>query len=76
VLVTAFNVTPFVEEIDLRGLLRTRLRRRQHQLPAAPAGAELLLSIARRATDDGAVTRSLRSRVRVRNDAVVGSCQE
>ena len=74
--VTAFSVEPFVEEIDLQGFCERDCAVGNTSCPPRQQVRSIALSIAARATDDAAVTRSLRSRVRVRNDAVVGSCQE
>ncbi len=74
--VTAFRVEPIVEHIDLQGFCERDCAVGNTGCPPRQQVRSLALSISARATDDPAVTRSLRSRVRVRNDAVVGSCQE
>jgi type IV pilus assembly protein PilW len=76
VLVTAFNVTPFVEEIDLEGFCERACAPGNASCPPRQQVRSFSLSIAARAAADPATVRSLRSSVRVRNDAVVGSCQE
>ena len=72
--VTAFNVTPQVQPVDLQG----------HCLQACAPGAtscpprldvrSLALHIAARSVADAQVTRRLDSRVRLRNDPVHGAC--
>lgn len=74
--VTAFSVEPVVDQIDLQGFCEHACAVGNTSCPPRQQVRSFALSIAARATDDPAVTRSLRSRVRVRNDAVVGSCQE
>ena len=61
---------------SLATLLRRAVRGRQHDLPAAPAGAQLRDRVGRPlGRSMRCVTRELRSVVRVRNDVVVGSCE-
>ena len=72
--VTAFSVTPTVQEINLQNLCAN---------PCPPGGTscpphqqvrgfDIVLSA--RSASDASVSRSLRSSVRVRNDNVVGAC--
>jgi prepilin peptidase dependent protein B len=75
--VTDFTLTPSVEEIDLSGLCA-----RPCDATAAAAGTcpprqqvrSLALRLAGRAAGDARVTRAVELRVRLRNDAVVGTC--
>lgn len=72
--ITQFRVTPTMHELDLGAFCST----------ACPAGAtacpprhqlrSLALEITGRLVADATVTRSVRSAVRLRNDAVVGAC--
>jgi prepilin peptidase dependent protein B len=72
--VLSFDVTPVVQEIALQGLC---------EKPCPSGGTEcmprqqvrsLAVAITGRSTADSAVVRSVRSNVRLRNDAVVGLC--
>jgi prepilin peptidase dependent protein B len=75
-LVTTFTVSPFVEAIDLQAFCERECDVGNTACPPRQQVRSFALSIDARSVVDPAVTRSLRSRVRVRNDAVVGSCQE
>ena len=71
--VTGFAITPTIQEIDLA----------EHCALPCPAGStscprqqvrSLAVVVTARSAADASVTRSLRSEVRVRNDAVLGAC--
>ena len=74
--VTAFDVTPVVDVIDLQAFCERACAPGNPSCPPRQQVRSFALSIEARATVDPAVVRSLRSSVRVRNDAVVGGCQE
>ncbi|HEX2541967.1 MAG TPA: hypothetical protein VHM00_12900 [Caldimonas sp.] len=74
--VTAFNVTPSVDAIDLGAFCERECAVGNTACPPRQQVRSFALSIEASSIVDPAVVRSLRSRVRVRNDAVVGSCQE
>ena len=72
--VTAFSVTPGVQEISLQHLC---------DVPCSPASAtcpprqqvrSLALVLSARSATDASVVRSLHSTVRLRNDSLVGAC--
>jgi prepilin peptidase dependent protein B len=75
-LVTAFDVEPVVDLIDLQPFCERACAAGSTTCPPRQQVRSFALSIEARSTVDPAVVRSLRSSVRVRNDAVVGSCQE
>jgi len=74
--VTTFRVEPFVEDVSLAGFCEQGCAAGNTACPPRQQVRSFALSIAARSAVDPSVTRALRSAVRVRNDAVVGSCQE
>ena len=72
--VTEFSVTPTVQEIDLRGYCTQACPVGSPTCPPRQLVRSLALVVSGRSTTDASVTRSLRSNVRLRNDAVSGSC--
>ena len=74
--VTAFDVEPAVESIDLQAFCERDCAAGSTTCPPRQQVRSFALSIEARSTVDPAVVRWLRGSVRVRNDAVVGSCQE
>jgi len=75
-LVTAFDVAPVVDLIDLQAFCERACAAGSTTCPPRLQVRSFALSIEARSAVDPAVVRALRSSVRVRNDAVVGSCQE
>ena len=74
--VTAFDVVPVVELVDLQAFCERTCAAGSTTCPPRQQVRSFALSIEAGSVVDPAVVRSLRSTVRVRNDAVVGSCQE
>jgi prepilin peptidase dependent protein B len=74
--VTAFSVVPFVEELSLAAFCERDCAVGSTTCPPRQQVRSFSLSLSARSAVDPSVVRALRSRVRVRNDSVVGSCQE
>ena len=72
--VTAFSVTPTVQEISLQSLCALPCPAGNAACPPRQQVRSLALVLSARSTSDPGVTRSLRSNVRLRNDSVVGAC--
>jgi prepilin peptidase dependent protein B len=72
--ITAFEITPAIEVIDLGPLCAKACAIGDAACPPRQLVRSLTVRIAARAAGDAAVTRSLASRVRLRNDAIVGAC--
>lgn len=72
--ITALEITPVVEEIDLGALCAKACAVGDAACPPRQLVRSLTVRISARAAADPAVTRSLASRVRLRNDVVVGAC--
>jgi len=75
VLVTSFSVVPRVDEIDLATFCAQPCAASSTTCPPRQQVRSYAISVAGRSAVDVAVTRELRSVVRVRNDVVVGSCE-
>lgn len=73
--ITALEITPTVEEIDLGALCASACAVGDAACPPRQLVRSLSVRISARAVGDAAVTRSLASRVRLRNDAIVGACR-
>lgn len=73
--VTSFSVAPRVDEIDLSTFCTTPCAAGSLTCPPRQQVRAYAIAVAGRAAADPAVTRSLRSTVRVRNDVVVGRCE-
>ncbi len=72
--ITALEITPAVEEIDLGALCSKECAVGDAACPPRQLVRSLSVQISARAVGDATVTRSLASRVRLRNDAIVGAC--
>ena len=72
--ITEFSVTPTVQEIDLRGDCTQACPPDSTSCPPRQQVRSLALVVTGRSTTDSSVIRSLRSTVRLRNDAVSGAC--
>ena len=72
--ITAFDVTPTVQDIDLGAFCATPCPAGSATCPPHQQVRSLALLISGRLVADPSVTRSLRSTVRVRNDPVAGAC--
>ena len=72
--VTAFSVTPTVQHIDLGSYCSQPCPVASATCPPRQQVRSLALVVSGRSTTDASVARSLRSNVRVRNDAVSGAC--
>lgn len=72
--VTAFRVTPMVQEISLQHLCALPCPSASTACPPRQQVRSLSLVLSGRSVTDASVTRSLRSSVRLRNDSVVGAC--
>ena len=72
--VSAFTVTPTVEEISLAGQCSRPCSAGAVDCPPRQQVRSLELAISARSSVDPSVQRSLRSQVRLRNDAIVGAC--
>ena len=72
--ITEFSVTPTVQEIDLRGYCTQACPTSSTSCPPRQQVRSLALVVTGRSTTDASVIRSLRSNVRLRNDAVSGAC--
>ena len=72
--VTAFSVTPSVERIALEGVCSEACTAGSTACPPQQEVRSLALLISGRSVTDALVTRSVRSRVRLRNDSFTGAC--
>ena len=72
--VTRFSVTPEVQTITLDGVCASDCPAGSSTCPPRQQVRSLAIALAGRATGDASVLRSVRSAVRLRNDAVIGSC--
>ena len=72
--ITNFSVTPEVERIDLQALCSKPCAAGSTTCPPEQQVRSLALVISGRSVTDAAVTRSVRSQVRLRNDSFTGTC--
>ena len=72
--VTAFSVTPGVQEISLQHLCDVPCPPASVTCPPRQQVRSLAVVLSARSATDASVTRSLHSTVRLRNDAVSGAC--
>lgn len=72
--VTAFSITPTLQDISLQGACDKPCPTTQPACGPHQQVRSLALVISARATADAHVTRSLRSSIRVRNDSFTGIC--
>ena len=75
VIVTSFSVVPRVEEADLGSFCDKPCAAGSATCPPRQQIRSYAVTLVGRAPLDPLVTRALRHSVRVRNDAVVGSCE-
>ena len=73
--VTAFSVTPEVQDLSLASLCATACATGSTTCPPHQQVRSLAVVITAALVSDNRVVRSVRSNARVRNDAVVGACQ-
>ncbi|MDE2092484.1 MAG: hypothetical protein KGI87_01395 [Burkholderiales bacterium] len=72
--VTAFDVTPTVQDIDLQGYCASACPAGSATCPPHQQVRSLAVAITGRLVGDAGVSRSVRSQVRLRNDPVIGAC--
>ncbi|HWI10355.1 MAG TPA: prepilin-type N-terminal cleavage/methylation domain-containing protein, partial [Burkholderiaceae bacterium] len=72
--ITAFSVTPTLQDIDLGTFCATPCPAGSATCPPHQQVRSLALLISGRLVADASVTRSLRSQIRLRNDPVIGAC--
>lgn len=72
--ISALEITPVVDEIDLGALCAKPCSEPNASCPPRQLVRSLIVRIVARSAADATVTRSLASRVRLRNDAIVGAC--
>jgi prepilin peptidase dependent protein B len=72
--VTEFRVTPSVQEIDLQNFCATTCPSGSTSCPPHQQVRSLALVIGGQLAGNASVTRSVRSEVRLRGDAVIGAC--
>jgi type IV pilus assembly protein PilW len=72
--VTAFRVSPEIQDLPLEGLCEQPCPASIPDCGPHQFVRRLTVSITGRATTDSNVVRSIRSTVRLRNDAVIGRC--
>jgi type IV pilus assembly protein PilW len=72
--VTAFSITPELQEITLEGFCATPCPPASTDCPPHQLVRSLAVSISGRAATAAALVRTVRSHVRLRNDPVVGHC--
>jgi prepilin peptidase dependent protein B len=72
--VTEFRVTPSVQEIDLQGFCAAACPSGSTSCPPHQQVRSLALVIGGQLAGNASVTRSVRSEVRLRSDAVTGAC--
>ena len=73
--VTAFTVEPHLEEISLEAFCERPCAAASATCPPRQQVRSFAITLAARSTTDAAVTRTLQTSVRTRNDVVVGSCE-
>ncbi len=73
--ITTFRVEPTVDEISLAAFCAEPCAAGSTVCPPRQQIRSFALSLAGRSSADPAIVRSLHTRVRARNDAVVGSCE-
>jgi prepilin peptidase dependent protein B len=73
-LVTAFNVTPLVQDVVLSGFCTSTCPPLSTTCPPHLHVRSLVVQISGRSVADSNVSRSLRTSVRLRNDSLVGAC--
>ena len=73
-LVTAFNVTPFIQDVALNGFCTSTCPPASTTCPPHLHVRSLVVQISGRSVADSNVSRSLRTAVRLRNDRLVGAC--
>lgn len=74
--VTAFSVTPELQEIALEGFCATPCPPSSTDCPPRQLVRSLAVSISGRAAPAAALVRTVRSHVRLRNDPIVGHCAD
>ena len=74
VTVTAFSVTPSVQQVSLAESCATACPVGSTTCPPQLTVRSLALQITGRSTTDGNVTRTVRSALRLRNDPILGAC--
>lgn len=72
--VSTFSVTPSIERISLQGACSKACASGSSTCPPQQEVRSLALLISGRSATDAAVTRSVRSQVRLRNDSFTGAC--
>jgi prepilin peptidase dependent protein B len=72
--VTQFTVTPLVQELDLAATCTAACQTGSTTCPPRLQVRSLGLLIRGQAATDAAMTRTVRSSVRLRNDVVLGAC--
>ena len=72
--VTTFTVEPHLDETSLAAFCDRPCAAASVTCPPRQQLRSFIVTLAARSAADSAVTRSLRTRVRSRNDAVVGNC--
>ena len=72
--ITAFGVTPSVQELSLENFCASACPTGSATCPPRQQLRSVALLITGRLVADAAVTRSVRGQVRLRNDAVTGAC--
>jgi len=75
IVITAFSVTPRLDEADLSTFCEKPCAAGSTSCPPRQAIRSFTIALAGRSAIDAQVTRTLRSTVRARNDTVVGSCE-
>jgi type IV pilus assembly protein PilW len=73
--VTAFTVEPRLDEISLAAFCERPCAAANATCPPRQQVRSFAITVAARAATDPALTRTLQSSVRTRNDVVVGSCE-
>jgi prepilin peptidase dependent protein B len=73
-LVTRFSVTPEVQSVTLDGLCASDCPSGSSTCPPRQQVRSLAVALSGKAVADAAVLRSVRSAVRLRNDAITGAC--
>ena len=72
--VTAFGVTPELQDVSLESLCPTACSAGSSQCPPHQQVRSLAVFISAALVSDARVTRTVRSQVRIRSDAVIGNC--
>ena len=73
--VTAFTVEPRLDEISLEAFCERPCEAASTTCPPRQQVRSFAITLAARSATDAAVTRTLQTSVRSRNDVVVGSCE-